>query len=64
MNRSKSHDFFTEAEKKRLEATARDVESRTIGEVVVMVVDSSDPYLEAEVIGGITVGGCVSLVLT
>ena len=64
MNRSKSHDFFTEVEKKRLEATVRDVESRTIGEVVVMVVDSSDPYLEAGVIGGITVGGCVSLVLT
>ena len=64
MNRSKSHDFFTEVEKKRLEATVRDVESRTIGEVVVMVVDSSDPYLEAEVIGGITAGGCVSLVLT
>jgi len=47
-----------------VEATVRDVESRTIGEVVVMVVDSSDPYLEAEVIGGIVGGGFVSLILT
>jgi putative membrane protein len=64
MNRSRAHDFFTEAEKKRLEATVRDAESRTIGEIVLMVVDSSDPYLEAEVIGGIAAGGFISLILT
>ena len=64
MQRSSSHTFFTETEKKRLEVTARDIESRTIGEVVVLVVDSSDPYFEAEVLGGIVVGGCLSLFLT
>ncbi len=64
MNRSRAHAFFTEVEKKKVEATVRDVESRTIGEVVVMVVDSSDPYPEAEVIGGIVGGGFVSLILT
>ncbi len=64
LHRSRAHAFFTEVEKKKVEATVRDVESRTIGEVVVMVVDSSDPYLEAEVIGGITAGGFVSLILT
>jgi len=41
-----------------------DVESRTIGEIVVMVVDRSGRYLEAEVFGGILLGNLLSLILT
>ena len=62
-HRAKSHHFFSDVEQKKLRATVRDVESRTIGEVVVMVVDSSDPYLEAEILGGMVAGSFVSLVL-
>ena len=56
--------FFTGAEKERLRAVVRDVESRTAGEVVAMVVDASDDYPEAEIIGGIFLSILVSLILT
>ena len=54
--RSKAENFFTPEEKERLKATTREVESRTIGEIVVMVVDHSDHYIEAEVLGGVLLG--------
>ena len=62
--RSRAEMFFTEADKERLRAAVLDVESRTIGEVVVMVVDASDDYPEAEIIGGIFLSILVSLILT
>ena len=62
--RSKAELFFSEAEKERLRAVVHDVESRTIGEVVVMVVDASDDYPEAEIIGGIFLSSLLSFVLT
>jgi putative membrane protein len=60
----KSDRFFTETEKERIEATIKEVESRTIGEVVVMVVDFSDHYADAEIIGGLLGAGSLSLLLT
>jgi putative membrane protein len=63
-NRVKADTFFTREEREKITETTRDVESRTIGEVVVMVVDSSDIYKEAEVIGGIFIGSLLSLILT
>jgi putative membrane protein len=62
--RSRAERFFTEADKERLRAVVRDVESRTIGEVVAMVVDASDDYPEAEIIGGIFLSILISLILT
>lgn len=61
---SKADQFFTAEEKERLKDTTHKVESRTIGEVVIMVVDRSDRYLEAEVFGGILLGSLLSLILT
>ena len=61
---SKAENFFTPEEKKRLKAITQEVESRTIGEIVVMVVDRSDHYIEAEVLGGILLGSLLSLILT
>jgi putative membrane protein len=60
----KSERFFTEEEKERLKATTHEVESRTIGEIVVMVVDHSDHYIEAEVLGSVLLGSLLSLILT
>lgn len=60
----KADKFFTEEEKKRIEETTRYVESRTIGEVAVMVVDSSDQYIEAEAIGGVLMGSLLSMIVT
>jgi putative membrane protein len=61
---SKADQFFTAEEKERLRATTQEVESRTIGEIVVMVVDRSDRYLEAEIFGGVFLGSLLSLILT
>lgn len=61
---SKADQFFTAEEKERLKATTQEVESRTIGEIVVMVVDRSDRYLEAEIFGGVLLGSLLSLILT
>lgn len=59
-----SEDFFTQEEKERIRQTTKAVESMTIGEVAVMVVDSSDRYGEAEVMGGVLFGGLMSLIIT
>ena len=61
---SKADKFFTAEEKERLKATTHEVESRTIGEIVVMVVDQSDHYIEAEVLGSVLLGSLLSLILT
>jgi putative membrane protein len=60
----KSEHFFTETERRRIEATVHDVESMTTGEVVVMVVDSSDHYADAEIMGALFGAGTLSLLLT
>ncbi len=60
---SQAETFFTEEEKARIVNTSREVESRSIGEVAVMVVESSDPYIDAEVIGGVFLGSFMALVL-
>ena len=60
----KSERFFTSEEKERLRATTHEVESRTIGEIVVMVVDHSDHYMEAEVLGSVLLGSLLSLILS
>lgn len=56
--------FFTAEERELIKKATHDVESRTSGEVVVMVVESSDKYIEAEVIGGMLFGSFVSLMIT
>ena len=53
--------FFSEEERKRIRETIRSAESRTIGEIAVMVVESSDHYFEAEVIGAMLLSGLLSL---
>ena len=61
---SKADQFFTAEERKRLKSLTHEVESRTIGEIVVMVVDRSDRYIEAEVFGGVILGSLLSLIVT
>lgn len=60
----KAEKFFSDEERERIKKTVQDVETRTIGEVAVMVVNSSDQYIEAEVTGGIFLGSLISLILT
>ena len=60
----KSERFFTAEEKERLKTVTHEVESMTIGEIVVMVVDHSDHYIEAEVLGSVLLGSLLSLILS
>jgi putative membrane protein len=60
----KAATFFTPEEKERIKTTTHSVESRTDGEIAVMVVDSSDRYLEAEILGGFIFGSLLSLVVS
>jgi putative membrane protein len=64
IHRLKADKFFSEEEKKRIKDTTETIEKRTIGEVAVMVVDSSDKYIESELLGGIFLGSLLSLILT
>jgi putative membrane protein len=59
----KSERFFTAEEKERLKTATREAESRTIGEIAVMVVDHSDHYMEAEVLGSVLLTSLLSLIL-
>ena len=60
----KAATFFTPEERERIKATTKLVESRTNGEMAVMVVDSSDRYLESEILGGFLFGSLLSLVIS
>lgn len=61
---SKSDNFFNESEKSIIQDTIHQIELRTIGEVAVMVVESSAQYAEAEILGSLISGSFISLILT
>ncbi len=63
MGRRAEH-FFTEEERQRILQTTKDVECCTIGEIVVMVVDRSDDYLDGEVIGSVLLGSLLALIIS
>lgn len=62
--RSKADIFFSNTEKQQIQEAVADVESRTIGEVAVMVIDESSRYREAEILGGVILGSIFALILT
>jgi putative membrane protein len=60
----KADTFFSEEQRSKIKETIDGIESRTIGEIAVMVVDRSDRYYEAEVLGGIFLASLVALLVT
>ncbi|MBA4371781.1 MAG: hypothetical protein C0402_02840 [Thermodesulfovibrio sp.] len=56
--------FFSDEEKKNITEATRQVELQTSGEVAVMLVDSSDQYRDAEIIGGAVFGSIAAFALT
>jgi len=60
----KANTFFTAGEKERIRESVRAVEKGTSGEIATMVVDQSDGYLEAEVLGGLLVAGLAALIIS
>ncbi len=61
---TRAETFFTEAEKQQIAATIGEVEKKTSGEVVAMVVAASDTYPEAKLLAGLTIGGLAALLVT
>jgi putative membrane protein len=60
----KAESFFSPEEKERIKQTTRQVETRTIGEIVVVAVDRSDRYREAEILGAMLLGNLLGLLAT
>ncbi len=52
MPKLNAKNFFTDDEKRRIEAAVQEAEQRTSGEIVPMVVDESYDYPRAEILGG------------
>jgi len=63
MKRTKAHTFFSDEEMELIRQAVKAAESRTSGEIATMVVDHSDRYHEAEVLGGILVAGLIALII-
>ena len=57
-------EFFTKEEREKIEAAVKAVETKTSGEIVPMVVDSSYDYPRAELIGGGTLALAVGLIFS
>ncbi|MEN6617874.1 MAG: TPM domain-containing protein [Syntrophorhabdus sp.] len=62
MNRALN--FFTDAEKERIREATQAAESKTIGEIAVMIVNTSNHYYEAEILGAITFGNIIAFLIT
>jgi putative membrane protein len=60
----KASRFFSEEENKKIEEAVHAVECCTIGEIAVMVVNSSDEYREASVLGGILFAAVAAFCIT
>ena len=59
----KAATFFSQEEHKTISETIREVETKTAGEVAVMVVDRSDTYPEARIMAGILLGALLALII-
>jgi putative membrane protein len=64
MQRSAAKHFFSDSDRERIRRAVEDAESDTSGEIATMVVDQSDRYLEAEVLGGVLVAALIALALS
>ncbi len=56
-----SKKFFSENEMKKIEASISEAESRTSGEIVAMVVESSDLYRDIDVSAGLIISAMLSV---
>jgi len=59
----KGDNFFSESEKQQISILVKKAECKTSGEIAVMVVDGSDSYREAEIIGALLLSAFISLLV-
>jgi putative membrane protein len=62
MTTGKSAHFFNDREKKAIMLAVETAESSTSGEIATMVVDHSESYREAEILGGILLAGLLAFI--
>ena len=55
--------FFSEAEKEKIREAVASVEKSTAGEIATMVVDRSDSYREADILGAVLLAGFLALII-
>jgi putative membrane protein len=56
--------FFGAEYREKLKGCVREVESKTAGEIAIVVIDRSEAYRDCEMLGGLFFGGAAGLVLT
>ncbi len=61
---NKALHFFSHLEKEKIKEATSAAESKTIGEIAVMVVSSSTRYREGEALGAITLGNALAFLVT
>lgn len=63
MKKLKARTFFSEDEGDRIRQAVERAEADTSGEIATMVVDHSDSYREAEILGALSFAGLLGLIL-
>lgn len=63
MTGKRADNFFSETEKQQISALIKKAERETSGEIAVMVVDGSDSYREAEILGALLLSAFIALVV-
>jgi putative membrane protein len=63
MTGKKADNFFSEQEKQRASILVKKAERKSSGEIAVMVVDESDSYREAEILGATLLSAFIALVV-
>lgn len=58
-----AEEFFTLQERERIRAAVTEAEGSTSGEIATMVVDASDSYREAEILGAVLLAGLLAVIL-
>jgi len=60
---NKAQHFFSHSEKEKIKEATYAAEARSIGEIAVMIVDSSARYREGEILGAITLGNIAAFLV-
>ena len=63
MKGQRSQTFFSDEERELIRLSVESAEAGTSGEIATMVVDHSDRYREAEVLGGILLAGLAAVII-
>jgi putative membrane protein len=58
----RAKDFFSKVEKEKIKQAVTEAEKETAGEIAVKVVEASDRYRDAEILGSVLLSGLFALI--